>query len=116
MGEQAGFKESVDLPVTNDMRINNPRWPILIKGVVFSPSRALREIVRNTASVFKSTHRLEKDRRGGYGGYVMVNRTDDQLYCSLKGKMPELHVVGDGVVSRKAVDATYDGYKVEKAI
>jgi NADPH-dependent 2,4-dienoyl-CoA reductase/sulfur reductase-like enzyme len=39
-------------------------------------------------------------------------RPDDTLFNSLKGKVPELHAIGDCVKAQKAFEAIQDGFKV----
>lgn len=81
------------------------------KGVVFSPSTALREIAGKTVVVLDLLTNMEK-RIEGVGTVVLAmgSRANNQLYRSLKGKVKELHAVGDCVTPRKALDAIHDGY------
>jgi len=81
------------------------------KGVVFSPNTALKEISGNTVIVLNIYANTER-RIEGVDTVVlaMFNQANNQLYRSLKGKVKELHAVGDCVAPRRAIDAIYDGY------
>ena len=41
---------------------------------------------------------------------------EDSLFRSLRGKVPELHVVGDAVAVRPVDRAVYDGHVAARAI
>ena len=41
-------------------------------------------------------------------------KTDTTLYDQLKGKVKEVHRVGDALAPRRLINAIYDGYKVSK--
>lgn len=47
---------------------------------------------------------------------VMGKRTNDGLYFALKGKVPELHRVGDCVAPRKVTEAIYEGEMVAREL
>jgi mycofactocin system FadH/OYE family oxidoreductase 2 len=87
------------------------------KGVVFSPSTVLKEVAGNTVvvtDVYAGTER----RIEGVDTVVMAtpNRPVNALYRALKGKVPELHAVGDCVSPRTAMDAIFDGYVLGRAV
>jgi hypothetical protein len=44
------------------------------------------------------------------------NHANNALYRALKGKVPELHAVGDCVSPRNAMDAIYDGYVLGRVV
>ncbi len=47
---------------------------------------------------------------------VMGKKANEGLYFALKGKVPELHRVGDCVAPRKVIEATYEGEIVGREI
>lgn len=44
------------------------------------------------------------------------SRANESLYFSLKGKVKELHRVGDCVSPRLALDAIFDGYNLGRTL
>jgi pyruvate/2-oxoglutarate dehydrogenase complex dihydrolipoamide dehydrogenase (E3) component len=87
------------------------------KGVVFSPDTALKEISGKTVVVL-DTHIYTERKIEGVDTLVLAtgNRSNNQLYHSLKGKVKEMHAVGDCVAPRKAIDAIYEGYNIGRVI
>ena len=87
------------------------------KGVVFSPNTVLKEVSGGTVvvtDVYAGT-----DRRIENVDTVVLatpSRADNALYRALKGKVPELHAVGDCVSPRTAMDAIFDGYVLGRAV
>ena len=55
---------------------------------------------------------------GPYDSVVLVigQQVDDALYQALKGKVKELHRIGDCVAPRKVDMAIWDGHKVGREI
>ncbi|MFX0199091.1 MAG: FAD-dependent oxidoreductase [Candidatus Hodarchaeota archaeon] len=87
------------------------------KGVVLSPNTALKEISGKTVvalDIYANTER----RIEGVDTVVLAtgNQANNQLYRNLKGKVKELHVVGDCLAPRKAMDAIYEGYNVGRIL
>lgn len=80
-------------------------------GVVFTPDTALMAIAGDRAVVL-DTHTYQERYIEGVDTVVLVtgNRAENRLYRDLKGKIPELYMVGDCLAPRKAIDAIYDGY------
>ena len=46
----------------------------------------------------------------------MGNDADEALYFALKGRVRELHRIGDCVAPRRADSAIYEGYMIGKRI
>ena len=47
---------------------------------------------------------------------AMGQKSDDSLYASLKGKVPELYRIGDSVAPRKIDMAIWEGHKIGREI
>ncbi|MBU3948703.1 MAG: FAD-dependent oxidoreductase [Proteobacteria bacterium] len=98
-----------DLIATTDLPASYIR--LRSKGAVFSPNTIVKSISGNTVELIDiyagAVRKVE-----GVDNVVMVthNRANNELYKSLKGKVKELHCVGDCVAPRKGIDAIYDGY------
>lgn len=87
------------------------------KGVVFSPNTVLREISGKAVLVLDIYANRERRIEGIYTVVLATgNRANNQLYRSLKGKVKELHAVGDCVAPRKALEAIYEGYNLGKVL
>lgn len=87
------------------------------KGVEFTPSTAVKEISGTTVVALDIFANKER-RIEGVDTVVLVtaNRTNDELYRSLKGNVKELHAIGDCVAPRKAIDAIYEGYNLGRLL
>ncbi len=83
------------------------------KGAVFSPNLALKEISGNDVIVIDIYAGTER-RIEGVDTVVLADfsEADNRLYRALKGKVKELHAVGDCLAPRRAIDAISDGYAV----
>lgn len=87
-------------------------WPRLLnKGIVFSGFTSLKKISGHTVTVFNVYTQQERtiedvDTVVMSTGY----RANDSLYRTLKGKVKELHGVGDCLSPRRALDAIHEGY------
>jgi 2,4-dienoyl-CoA reductase-like NADH-dependent reductase (Old Yellow Enzyme family)/thioredoxin reductase len=86
-------------------------------GVKLSPGTALKEISGNTVTVTELYTRQERVIEGidtivlSYGGIE-----NNELYYALKGKVKELHAVGDCKGVRKIMWATNDGATLAREI
>jgi mycofactocin system FadH/OYE family oxidoreductase 2 len=87
------------------------------KGVVFSPNTALMEVSGKTVVVLDIFAQAARKIEGvDTVVLAMGNRANNQVYRELKGKVKELHAVGDCVAPRKAIDAIYDGYNLGRKL
>lgn len=90
---------------------------VLEKGVAFSPCTFIKEIDGPTVV---ATHVVTQEERRieGVDTVVLVtgNRPEEGLYFALKGKVRELHRVGDCVAPRRADRAIHDGYRVGRSL
>lgn len=90
---------------------------VLGKGVVFSPCTFIKEIDGPTVV---ATHVVTQEERRieGVNTVVLVtgNQPEEGLYFALKGKVKELHRVGDCVAPRRADRAIHDGYRVGRSL
>lgn len=90
---------------------------ILNKGVVFTPSAMVKEISGTTVTIFNVYTQAERTiEEVDTVVAIMGNQAENQLYRALKGKVPELHAVGDCLAPRKAIDAIYEGYTMGRRV
>ena len=45
-----------------------------------------------------------------------MKKSDDALYHALKGKVPELHRIGDCVQPRRVMEAIWEGFTVGREV
>ena len=90
---------------------------ILPKGVVLSPNTLVKEI-RGGEVVSYNRYTGEERRIEGVDTVVLAmgNRANNELYFALKGKVGELHAIGDCVAPRKVEDAIFDGERVGRML
>lgn len=80
------------------------------KGLTFTPNHWVRRIEGNRAIVFN----IYTDREttlDGFGSFVIAgeSRPDDALYHALKGRLANVHRIGDCVAPRTLEQAIYEG-------
>jgi len=87
------------------------------KGAEFAPSTAITEISGSTVVALDIFANRER-KIEGVDTVVLVsaNRANTELYQRLKGKIKELHIIGDCVAPRKAIDAIYEGYTLGRTL
>ncbi len=104
-----------DLGPTQDLYLTRQR--LMQKGVTFTPDFAVMEIKGLEVHGF-NVYSNEWKTFNGYGTIVLAmgNRVEDGLYRALKGRVKELHRIGDCVAPRKVDMAIYEGDKVGRMI
>ncbi|HKI51057.1 MAG TPA: mycofactocin system FadH/OYE family oxidoreductase 2 [Geothermobacteraceae bacterium] len=108
-----------ELGPTQDLYLSRQR--LLTKGVTFTPDIAVMEIAGEAgAKTIKgfNVYSNEWDEWGPYDTVVLAmgQAVDDDLYFSLKGKVKELHRIGDCVAPRKVDMAIWEGHKLGREI
>ena len=87
------------------------------KNMVFHTSTALTGISGSTLTCQDIYANQEKLIEGvDTVVYVARSKAYNPLYYTLKGKVKELHMVGDALAPRKAMDAIHDGYKLGRTL
>jgi hypothetical protein len=93
------------------------RQRLIKKGVTFTPDIAVLEIQGTTIKGLNvySNATIDFD---GYDTIVLAtgNRAEDGLYFALKGKVKELHRIGDCVAPRKIDMAIVEGNRVGRLL
>ncbi len=108
-----------ELGPTQDLYLSRQR--LLQKGVSFTPDIAVMEVAGDTgAKTIKgfNVYSNEWDEWGPYDTVVLAmgQAVDEDLYFALKGKVKELHRIGDCVAPRKVDMAIWEGHKVGREI
>ncbi|MBU4011485.1 MAG: FAD-dependent oxidoreductase, partial [Proteobacteria bacterium] len=87
------------------------------KGMKFTPNVYLTQISGNTLTVL-DVYAGSMETIEGVDTIVLAagNRSDDKLYKELKGKVKELHRIGDCVSPRRALEAIYEGYNLGRIL
>jgi mycofactocin system FadH/OYE family oxidoreductase 2 len=98
-----------ELGPTQDLYLTRQR--LLQKGVTFTPDFAVMEIDGAAVKGF-NVYSNEWATIDGYDSVVAAlgNDADDELYLALKGKVRELHRIGDCVAPRRVDSAILEGY------
>jgi len=104
-----------DLGPTQDLYLTRQR--LMQKGVTFTPDFAVMEIKGLEVHGF-NVYSNEWKTFNGYDTIVLAmgNRVEDGLYRALKGRVKELHRIGDCVAPRKVDMAIYEGDKAGRMI
>lgn len=104
-----------DLLLTHDLEFLLPR--LREKGVVITKGTGVRRILENQVIV-SSTSSEEERLIDGVDTVVLVMQkiANDRLYHALKGKVRELHRIGDCVAPRNVGTAIYDGNQIGREI
>ena len=108
-----------ELGPTQDLYLTRQR--LLQKGVTFTPDIAVMEvggeIGAKTVKGF-NVYSNQWDEWGPFDNLVLAmgQQTVDELYFSLKGKVPELYRIGDCVAPRKVDMAIWEGQKLGREI
>jgi mycofactocin system FadH/OYE family oxidoreductase 2 len=108
-----------ELGPTQDLYLSRQR--LLKKGVSFTPDIAVMEVAgeagTKTVKGF-NVYSNEWDEWGPYDTVVLAmgQAVDDELYFALKGKVKELHRIGDCVAPRKVDMAIWEGHRVGREI
>lgn len=108
-----------ELGPTQDLYLTRQR--LLQKGVSFTPDIAVMEVSgeigEKTIKGFNVYNNVW-DEWTGYDSIVLAmgQEVDDDLYFALKGKVKELHRIGDCVAPRKVDMAIWEGHEVGRTI
>jgi mycofactocin system FadH/OYE family oxidoreductase 2 len=97
------------------------RQRLLQKGCTFTPDTAVISIAGEAGAKMLQGINVYANAMGEFGPYDSVvlaigQEVDDGLYKALKGKVKELHRVGDCVAPRKVDMAIWDGHKVGREV
>ncbi len=108
-----------ELGPTQDLYLSRQR--LLKKGVTFTPDIAVMEVSGETgAKAIKGFNVYSNiwDEWGPFDTIVLAmgQKSDDSLYTSLKGKVPELYRIGDSVAPRKVDMAIWEGHRIGREI
>ena len=90
---------------------------LMTKGVVMSPSSALKEIREDSVVIYSTITQQEREIPDVDSVvFAVADAADNRLYRSLKGKVRELHAIGDCVAPRGVEHAVYEGHKVGRLL
>ncbi len=108
-----------ELGPTQDLYSSRQR--LLQKGVTFTPDIAVMEVGGEAGAKSVKGFNVYSNVWYDWGPYdslvlVMGQQVDDDLYMSLKGKVPELYRIGDCVSPRKVDMAIWEGHKLGREI
>jgi mycofactocin system FadH/OYE family oxidoreductase 2 len=108
-----------ELGPTQDLYSSRQR--LLQKGVTFTPDIAVMEVGGEAGAKTVKGFNVYSNVWNEWGPYdslvlVMGQQVDDDLYMSLKGKVPELYRIGDCVSPRKVDMAIWEGHKIGREI
>jgi mycofactocin system FadH/OYE family oxidoreductase 2 len=108
-----------ELGPTQDLYLTRQR--LLGKGVSFTPDIAVMEVSGEIgAKIIKgfNVYSNQWDEWGPFDSVVLAmgQAVDDDLYFSLKGKVKELHRIGDCVAPRRVDMAIWEGHQVGREI
>ncbi|MHB8765874.1 MAG: mycofactocin system FadH/OYE family oxidoreductase 2 [Deferrisomatales bacterium] len=97
------------------------RQRLLQKGCTFTPDTAVIAISGEPGAKMLQGINVYANAMGDFGPYDSVvlavgQQADDGLYKALKGKVKELHRIGDCVAPRKVDMAIWDGHKVGREL
>ena len=99
-----------ELGPTQDLYLTRQR--LLQKGVTFTPDFAVMEILAGAGVKGFNVYSNEWQTIDGFDSVVAAfgNDADEALYFALKGRVRELHRVGDCVAPRRVDSAILEGY------
>ena len=93
---------------------------LLRRGVRMSPFTGVRAITESSVETYHTVHASVSTARliEGVDTVVLASggKADDRLYEELRGRVPELHAIGDCLQPRDVEAAVYDGHRVALAI
>ena len=108
-----------ELGPTQDLYSSRQR--LLQKGVTFTPDIAVMEVGGEAGAKTVKGFNVYSNVWNEWGPYdslvlAMGQQVDDDLYMSLKGKVPELYRIGDCVSPRRVDMAIWEGHKIGREI
>ncbi len=89
---------------------------LLEKGVVLSPLTGVKKILSGEVILYNVYTKAERSVSVDTVVIATGNRSVTDLYVGLKGKVKELHRVGDCLAPRKINNAIYEGYLLGRSI
>jgi len=106
---------AVDLQLTLESGFLYRR--LLAKGAIFTPNTAVKQISGKTVVAY-NIYSSEERRIGGVDTVVLAmgNKADNGLYKALKGRVRELHSIGDCVSPQSVANAIWEGHQVGRAL
>lgn len=108
-----------ELGPTQDLYSSRQR--LLQKGVTFTPDIAVIEVGGEAGAKTVKGFNVYSNVWNDWGPYdsivlAMGQQVEEDLYMSLKGKVPELYRIGDCVAPRKVDMAIWEGHKIGREI
>ena len=108
-----------ELGPTQDLYLTRQR--LLQKGVTLTPDIAVMEVAGEAGAKTVKGFNVYSNAWDEWGPFdalvlAMGQKADDELYLSLKGKVPELYRIGDSVAPRKVDMAIWEGHRVGREI
>ena len=108
-----------ELGPTQDLYTSRQR--LLQKGVTFTPDIAVIEVGGEAGAKTVKGFNVYSNVWNDWGPYdsivlAMGQQVEEELYMSLKGKVPELYRIGDCVAPRKVDMAIWEGHKIGREI
>jgi mycofactocin system FadH/OYE family oxidoreductase 2 len=108
-----------ELGPTQDLYSSRQR--LLQKGVTFTPDIAVMEVGGEAGAKTVKGFNVYSNVWNEWGPYdslvlAMGQEVDEDLYMSLKGKVQELHRIGDCVAPRRVDMAIWEGHKLGREI
>ena len=90
---------------------------VMKKGLEFTPYSMIKAIDGNTVTIYNIHSRKEKTIEGvDHVVLAYYNAANEELYEALKGKIENLHRIGDCVAPRMIGDAIRDGENVARKL
>lgn len=90
---------------------------VLKKGLAFTPYTMIKAVDGNTVTVYNIHSRKETTIEGvDHVVLAYYNKASEDLYFELKGKIDNLHRIGDCVAPRMIGDAIRDGEKLAREL
>jgi mycofactocin system FadH/OYE family oxidoreductase 2 len=106
--------------VGGDIEVNTFRMlyqRLFEKGVIFHPFTGVKEINDHKVVAYNVYTKVKEEISGVDTAIIATgNRSNDQLYKELKGKVKELYAIGDCVAPRKVNEAMIEGDRVGRLI
>ncbi len=108
-----------ELGPTQDLYLSRQR--LLQKGVSFTPDIAVMEVGGEPGSKTVKGFNVYSNEWQEWTDYdtlvlAMGQDVDDELYFAIKGKVKELHRIGDNVAPRKVDMAIWEGHQLGRTI
>ena len=89
----------------------------LSKGVNITPLTAIKEIRGKTVILYNVISGTEMEIEGVDSVVVCADeKVNDGLYYALKGKVPEIYLVGQALSPRRLLDSIADAYVAARAL